>query len=160
MGLALLVVGTRCALAGVFAAAAWSKVRDQAGFAASLALFGVPEILRRPLSRAVPAIEALCTASLLLWLGSAWPAWLSLALLAALSAGVAANLVAGRRPPCPCFRATGQQPISGATLVRNAALLAMAVVATGSSGGAPVALAGTVGVATAATAFAAASRLG
>ncbi|MGH9022221.1 MAG: MauE/DoxX family redox-associated membrane protein [Acidimicrobiia bacterium] len=160
VGSALLVVGARCALAGTFAAAAWSKLRQQSGFAASLALFGVPEALRRPLSRSVPATEALCAVSLLVWMGSPWPAWLSLGLLAALSAGVTANLVAGRRPPCPCFRATGQQPISGATLIRNAALLALAVVATGSSGGAPMVLAGAVGVVSGATALAAASRLG
>ena len=39
------------------------------------------------------------------------------------------NLARGRRPPCACFGASSRRPIGLASLVRNLALLALAVVA-------------------------------
>ena len=42
---------------------------------------------------------------------------------------IARQLVDGRHPPCACFGAWSHRPLSGAHLVRNAVLVAVAVVA-------------------------------
>jgi hypothetical protein len=47
----------------------------------------------------------------------------------AFSASVAAQLARGKHPPCACFGAWSPAPVGARTLARNAALIALAVVA-------------------------------
>jgi hypothetical protein len=83
--------------------------------------------------------------------GAAWPAFLAIAVLAVFTAAVVANLAGGRPAPCPCFGppGAGARPVSAATVARNGCLVALAVLGTGSTGGASAgatALAATVTV--------------
>lgn len=139
LGAALLVTAARAGLSAAFAVSALAKLRDLRAFADSLERFGSSGHfgVRGALVPLVPVLEGACGVSLLLLWSSPWPAWLALALLGAFTAAVLGNLVRGRRPPCPCFDPRAERPISGATLVRNAGLLALAVLATGSPGGVP-----------------------
>lgn len=93
-------------------------------------MFGVPTGLARPAGTVLPVVELVVAVALVVpaW---AWGPWAALALTGGFTGAVAANLAVGRRPPCACFGAARARPISGLTLVRNAALVALAVVATG-----------------------------
>lgn len=90
---------------------------------------GVPKPLARPLAALLAPVE-LFTAVLLVVPGQAVGAWLAVGLTSAFTGFVAANLTTGRRAPCPCF-GTATHPVTGWTLLRNVALLALAVIATG-----------------------------
>lgn len=57
--------------------------------------------------------------------------WAAVALLGVFSGATGLRLMAGERPPCACFGTGNARPISGGTLVRNAVLVALAVLATG-----------------------------
>ena len=120
------LLGTRLLLAAVFVTAAAAKLRDMAGFRASLGAFGVPGALAGPLSAAVPAAEA---AAVVLLLPAGWAragAVLAAVLLGVFTAAVVLNLARGRAPECRCFGGAAA-PIGTATLARNAALLAAAI---------------------------------
>lgn len=114
----------------VLAVSGLAKVRDRAALPAAMARFGVPRPLRRPTAVLLPVTE-LVVAALVAIPGFDVGVWIAVALLGLLTGSVAANLFAGRRPPCPCFGVVSARPISGITLARNAVLLAVAVLATG-----------------------------
>ena len=59
-------------------------------------------------------------------------------MLAVFTAAVVANLTGGHPAPCPCFGppSVGARPVSAATVARNGYLVALAVLATGSTAGA------------------------
>ena len=107
-----------------------AKVRDRAALPAAMAMFGVPSSLRRPTTVVLPVTE-IVVAALVAIPGFDVGVWIAVALLGLLTLSVAANLFAGRRPPCPCFGVVSARPISGRTLVRNSVLLAVAILATG-----------------------------
>src|ERR687897_911875 len=55
----------------------------------------------------------------------------AIAVLALFTGVVVANLASGRPKPCPCFGAVAvERPVSPLTLVRNAWLLGLAIIAT------------------------------
>ena len=83
----------------------------------------------RPVALVVPPIELALGASLVAGLLRHVAAWLAVALLGAFSALLAYRLAQGRRPVCACFGRLSRRPIGPLTLVRNAALLGLAVVA-------------------------------
>ena len=112
-------------LALVFAVAAFTKVRRRDAVAADFAELGLawPGVL----ARVVPALELGCAA--LLVVAPEWGGVASFALLAAFTTVLINVVRTGRVVACRCFGALSEEPVSGRTLLRNAALLALAAVA-------------------------------
>ncbi len=117
----------RLALACVFVASAWGKVRDRSGSRGAVEAFGVPKPLIGPVTVALPVVELVCAALLLApdpaaTIGAVG----SLLLLMAFTALIVANLARGRRPDCHCFGATERgHGITWWTVARNVGLLAL-----------------------------------
>ena len=128
----------RITLAATFALSAVTKVADRSGFAQALRDFGLPR--SDVLSWTLPLVEGGLGLALILVQGSAWPAFLAIAVLAVFTGAVAANLLGERPAPCPCFGppTAGARPVSATTVARNGALVALAVLGTGSTSGASV----------------------
>ncbi|MEM7274018.1 MAG: MauE/DoxX family redox-associated membrane protein [Actinomycetota bacterium] len=109
-------------LAGVFAVAAIAKLTDPSTTIAEFRALGVPGA--RPLARLVPLAE-LGTAGLLL--AAPRPgAVVSLALLSAFTAVLAAVVRSGREVSCGCLGGRNRSPITALTLARNGALMILA----------------------------------
>jgi uncharacterized membrane protein YphA (DoxX/SURF4 family) len=115
---AAVVVGAVFVVSGAAKLAAPSWV-------AQAAALGVPTAVARP----VPAVELVLGAALVAQLARRPLAVVALVLLCLFSAVVARSLAAGRRPVCACFGQWSSRPIGAATLVRNAVIAAVAVVA-------------------------------
>jgi uncharacterized membrane protein YphA (DoxX/SURF4 family) len=111
VGLVLLVSGTL-------------KLRQPA-WPATAAAFGTPG----PLIPTLPWVELLLGATMVAQLGGRWTALAALGLLLAFTAAIAAQVARGRRVPCACFGEASQDPVGPATLARNMALCALALVA-------------------------------
>jgi hypothetical protein len=122
--------GTASALAAVVVAAvllvaAITKLAAPAAWLAQAAGLGVPRLVAMP----VPAIEAVLGAWLLVQWQRPVAAIAAGTLVAAFTVLLAVRLAQGRRPPCSCFGVLSARPIGAVDLVRNAALLALLVVA-------------------------------
>jgi len=121
------MVGTAAAvvLAAIFVWAAVAKLRDPSGTASAFRAMQV----RRPdaLARAVPAAELGVAAALLI--SPTIGGGVAFTLLVGMTFLLAATVRAGRDVPCPCFGATRLRPIDRRDLVRNAALLGLALLA-------------------------------
>jgi peroxiredoxin len=120
MELALLA---RVLLAAVFAAAGLAKVADLSGSRRTIAGFGVPVRLARPLGALLPVAELAIAASLLPAATTRYGAVAAVALLLAFSSAIALNLSRGRRPDCHCFGRLHSAPVSWLTVARNGLLL-------------------------------------
>src|SRR5439155_16397365 len=97
------VFGARLLLAAVFSLAAFAKLRERNAARKAATDFGVPDVLARPVSVALPFIE-LATAILIVTPPLAIAGVLTAALLLTIfTLAVTANLVRGRRPDCHCF---------------------------------------------------------
>jgi hypothetical protein len=133
---ATIALVARIILAATFGLSAATKLADRPGFARALRDFGLPG--SGALSWALPVLEGGLALALLLVAGGAWPAFLAVAVLALFTGAVVANLMGGRPAPCPCFGppTAGARPVSAATVARNGCLVALAVLGTGSTGGA------------------------
>ncbi|MFB8009489.1 peroxiredoxin family protein [Nocardia sp. NPDC056000] len=122
------VWGLRLALGVVFGLAAAGKFADPAGTRKAVGEFGVPIRWTPLVSRSLPIAETLVVVLLVSpWTGFAG-ALFGLALLLAFTAAVARLLRQGKHPSCACFGAASTAPIGRATLLRNAALIAFALV--------------------------------
>ena len=77
----------------------------------------------------LPWVELGLGGVLVAGLGRPWSAAAAALLIVAFSLLLAANLARGRRVPCACFGSRSRRPISALDLVRNGALLALAVIA-------------------------------
>ena len=122
----VVVPALEVALAAVFAVAGLTKLADPRGTREAAKGFGVPRPLATGVAFLLPLAE-LAVAFLLVAPGQRPLGPLAaLALLSLLSAAVAASLARGRRPDCHCFGALKSEPIGARTLVRNAALAAIA----------------------------------
>ena len=122
------VAAARVVLAAVFAFAAVAKARDRAGTAAGARALGVPGRATGALAVALPPAELGAAALLLAPPTARFGAVIAAVLLLFFSAAVGRTLHAGRRPVCHCFGTGATRPIGADTLVRNAALLALAIV--------------------------------
>ena len=112
LGLTFVVAGG----AKVVAGPAWPvHVRD----------LGVPMIV----APVLPWVEVAVGAALIVQLAEPWPALAAIALLVSFSALIGLRLSQGRRPACACFGAWSAEPIGPRHLARNAAMLALAVLA-------------------------------
>ena len=116
----------RCGLGAMFAAAATAKARDLAATRASAVALGVPERVAPAAALALVATEAAVAVSLVITPFAPFGAAAAVALLGTFSVVVAANLRAGRRPPCNCFGQRSSSPIGRATLIRNGVLAVVA----------------------------------
>lgn len=79
----------------------------------------------------VAPLEIVLGAGLAAGVAEPWPAWLALALLAAFSAALVLVLrrPIAERPACACFGRWSSKPVGAGSLLRNAVLAALAVVA-------------------------------
>ena len=117
----------RAALALLLLAAAAHKLRDPARFRATVAEY---RLLPRPLVALGAAILVLAelAAAVALAVARAWGLAVSAALLALYAAAIAVNLARGRRHlDCGCTGPALRRPISGWLVLRNLALVAIAL---------------------------------
>jgi hypothetical protein len=129
---AVLVFAARGTLAIVLAYAAVAKLHEARRLPGQMRAFGVPVALSVATAVLVPVIEFAIGVSLFAFPNSSVPAFAAVALLALFTGAVLANLGRENPAPCPCFGAVAvERPVSGRTLVRNAWLLALAILATG-----------------------------
>jgi len=126
-----LVFTLRACLALLFAAAARHKLRDRAGFRATLRDYRI-----LPAAWVGPAAGTLAGLELALALGLLVPATAfvagaaAVAVLVVYTAAIGWNLARGRRHvACGCFGPAAEQPLHGGLLLRNGVLVAMALAA-------------------------------
>jgi methylamine utilization protein MauE len=117
--LAAVVLGT------VFVVAAVAKIVAGATWVAQARELGAPT----PVATALPGVELVVGALLIVGIGGPAPAVAAAVLLVVFTVAIARQLVDGRHPPCACFGSWSQRPIGEGHLVRNAALILVAVVA-------------------------------
>lgn len=113
------------ALGAVFVVAGASKLAAGSAWIAQARQMGAPQ----PVATVVPGVELVLGATLVTGIAMPLPALAAIALLVAFSVVIARQLVDGRHPPCACFGAWSTRPLSEVHLLRNAALIVVAVVA-------------------------------
>ncbi len=130
---AAIAFAARAVLAGALLVAAVSKLRNPATTRAqTVALVGAR--MGGAIATALPIVEIVIAVALVVWT-SAVPGVVAAVVLLAFT-GVLLSAQA-RRLPCPCFGgAGGATPVGPAAIIRNAVLIAYAVLATGSPSGA------------------------
>ena len=128
----ILIYACALALAAILATAATHKLRAPRWFAAQLEAYALlPTALIKPAARALPLIEGAVALSLLLPFTRGGAAVAAGALMAVYAAAIAVNLWRGRRDiDCGCAGPGESQPLRPVLLLRNAALLGLAVLAT------------------------------
>jgi uncharacterized membrane protein YphA (DoxX/SURF4 family) len=114
-----IVVGIALVAAGVL------KLVEGPGWTKQAADLGVS----RQVALVVPFVEIGVGALLAVQLFEPWPAIAALALLVAFTVVIARRLLDGSRPPCACFGSRSKRPLGVYHLVRNLALLALALIA-------------------------------
>jgi peroxiredoxin len=124
MDAALLIA--RLLLAGAFAVSGIAKLVDRQGSRKAIEDFGVPARLASVGGIALPLVELVVAALLLPQSTAWWGALGALGLLLVFISGITYNLAKGRRPDCHCFGQLYSEPIGWRTLVRDAALAAVA----------------------------------
>ena len=147
----VVVAAAAVLIAGVMAGAALHKGLDLLAFRETLRSYAlVPAPFLRPLAFVLPGAEAAVAILLLAPATRGFGAGAAVLLLAVYTAALALNLARGRTDiACGCSWGQGGQGLSGWLLVRNAALLVAAAVASGGEAGGEIGVAGAV-VATAA----------
>jgi uncharacterized membrane protein YphA (DoxX/SURF4 family)/thiol-disulfide isomerase/thioredoxin len=121
-----LVLALRLVLAGVFAVAGVSKLRDQEGSGQALEEFGVPSRFTRLGAVLLPMAEIAVAVALLFPPSARWGALGAAALLVGFGIAIGNAMAHGRAPDCHCFGQVHSEPAGWRTLARNAVLLAMA----------------------------------
>jgi uncharacterized membrane protein YphA (DoxX/SURF4 family) len=109
----------------VFVVAAVAKIAAGSTWVAQARELGAPT----PVATALPGVELVLGALLIAGIGAPLVAVAAAALLVVFSVAIARQLVDGRHPPCACFGAWSQRPLGEGHLVRNAALIVVALVA-------------------------------
>lgn len=116
----------RLVLAGVFLSAGLAKLADLPGSRAAVADFGVPARFADAAGTALPLLELAIAVALIPVSLARFGALAAIVLLVAFIAAIANAVVHGRAPECHCFGQVHSEPAGPRTLVRNAALLAVA----------------------------------
>jgi uncharacterized membrane protein YphA (DoxX/SURF4 family) len=122
---AIVAVIAAVVVGGVFLVAAVTKLANPQAWLAQASGLRVPA----GLAGAVPYVEAVLGALLVVQLWRHVVAVAAVALLVAMTALLVARLAAGEHPPCACFGAWSAKPISMVHVVRNVVLIALAVLA-------------------------------
>ena len=117
----------RLLIGAIFGVAAGAKLVDRRGFGLALTDFGFGPRGVRILAWAVPAVEALVAAGLLIDATAGTAALVGAALLIAFAAAIARALMRGTRPDCNCFGQLRPAQVGWPLLVRNALLAGAAV---------------------------------
>jgi peroxiredoxin/uncharacterized membrane protein YphA (DoxX/SURF4 family) len=123
----LLLLTGRLVLAGVFVTAAVLKVKDGRGFQRAVRDLGIPAALSGAVARGVPLVELVIGVALVPAASAQVAAICAVLLLLAFSAVILMNLARGRRPDCRCFGQLHPSPVGARSLLRNAALSAIAI---------------------------------
>ena len=127
------VLAARGAIAGVFGIAAYRKSRDLRAFQSVLIAAG----LRASFASSLILIEAFTAFGLVMERRTAWSAYVATGLMLGFVAFVGRQVMIGDQRPCPCFGVARVAPVAKPsnmrTLARNVALLAIAIIATGST---------------------------
>jgi uncharacterized membrane protein len=116
-------------LAAMFLAAGVSKLRALETFEGVVYNFRLlPEILVRPVAYTLPFVELAVAIALLMPMSRSYGAWAAAALLGVFTVAVAINLLRGRREiDCGCFNSELKQNLSGGLVLRNLALMTLAL---------------------------------
>lgn len=127
----ILIYACALALAAILATAATHKLRAPRWFAVQLEAYALlPTALIRPAARALPLLEGAVALGLLLPFSRGGAAVAAGALMALYAGAIAVNLWRGRRDiDCGCAGPGESQPLRPLLLLRNAALLGLAVLA-------------------------------
>jgi len=125
----------RVSLAGVFTVAGVGKLLDLPGSRRTMAAFGLPPKLAARAGTVLPFVELAVAAALILEPTARWGGVAALGLLLVFVGGITNSLARGRTPDCNCFGQLSAKPIGYRTLLRNAALAALAVVVVGVGAG-------------------------
>lgn len=124
----ILFLVLRLALATVFGVAAFGKLADREGSEKALNDFGVPKSLI-PASVYLLPISEIAVAITLLFVEVSWFGAIGAAgLFAVFTSGMIYQLAKGNAPDCHCFGQIHSEPVGMTGILRNVALLAIAVV--------------------------------
>lgn len=118
---------TRLILCAVFGLSAFGKQADRAGTRKAVAEFAVPADWVGAVAWGLPLLEATLAVTLLPSVTAPWAGLAALLLLGVFTAAVARLLNRGQRPACSCLGAVSDKPIGTGTVVRNGALMVIAV---------------------------------
>lgn len=120
-------LGARLLLAAVFAVAGAAKLVDVDGSRRAVEGFGVPAPFAGAAGRLLPVVELAAAVALLVPASAWWGAIAAAGLLAVFIVGMAVSLARGRAPDCHCFGQLHSSRVGPWTVVRNGALMAVAV---------------------------------
>lgn len=121
----MLALASSVVLGAVMCLAGGAKIAMGRQWPAQAASMGVPPFV----APIVPWIELVSGALLVSQWQQRTLAVFMILLLAVFSASIVANLARGRRPICACFGSWSARPLGWRHLVRNALLIALAVIA-------------------------------
>lgn len=124
----ILLLALRLALAAVFGVASFGKLIDREGSEKALIDFGVPKALVPVFVFSLPLTEISIALSLFFvdvsWFGAIGAA----GLFAVFTGGMVYQFAKGNAPNCHCFGQIHSEPVGVTSILRNVALLSVAVV--------------------------------
>jgi len=127
------IYSTVCALvlAAILATAATHKLRAPRQFTRQLGNYALlPQILLAPFTRLIPLLEASLALTVLLPASRTWAAIATAVLMAGYALAIGINLWRGRHDmECGCSGPNQSQPLRPLLLLRNAGLIALALLA-------------------------------
>lgn len=124
-----LAVAIRFLLGGIFLVGGVAKLRRGEDFVAAVRAYRLlPQVLMRPVGRALPVVEAGLGVLLLLGVLVDLAAWSAAGLLTILAGAIGLNLLRGRRIDCGCIGIAEHAKISWSLVVRNLVLATSGVV--------------------------------
>ncbi|HEV7684190.1 MAG TPA: MauE/DoxX family redox-associated membrane protein [Pyrinomonadaceae bacterium] len=116
----LTIVLLRIALSAIFGVAGITKLIDQRGTRDAVKNFGAPEPLAPALAIALPIVELLIAAGLLVAATTGASALAALLVLGLFVVAIGVNLARGHTHDCHCFGQLYSRPLGWPTLARNA----------------------------------------
>ena len=127
----ILIIASAIAIAVLLASAATHKLRAPARFRKQLADYQLlPDALVRPVARTIPLVELAIAFALLVPVCRAYAALTAGVLIALYAAAIGINLWRGRRDiDCGCAGPDQAQPLRPVLLLRNSALVGLALLA-------------------------------
>jgi uncharacterized membrane protein YphA (DoxX/SURF4 family) len=137
--MAEVALAIRILISLVFLTAAYGKLRHWVVFQGVVANYRLlPEGLAAPAAYALPPVEVLVGAALLLGVGSPWPELAGAALLLLFALAMGINIARGRRHiDCGCFQSALKQTLNWTMVIRNfvlSLLLGLALMTKGMPG--------------------------